>query len=147
MIHCPHCSRSIESHDGKPCARKFSRRFFFGLMAGAVAAVATQPLAGNQFLTPTRSAYATLNAGDRLVVNFTGTPAELSMLSVLMQNPATGEYHQVEHSVNPLIKQETFYIAPKGMMVADVQWKFATKGSTRYSIFVSRARKDRRDDT
>lgn len=40
MIHCPHCSRSIESHDGKPCPRKFSRRFFFGLMAGAGAAVA-----------------------------------------------------------------------------------------------------------
>lgn len=39
MIHCPHCSRSIESHDGKPCPRKFSRRFFFGLMAGAGAAV------------------------------------------------------------------------------------------------------------
>lgn len=39
-LYCPHCSRSIESHDGKPCPREFSRRFFFGLLAGAGAAAA-----------------------------------------------------------------------------------------------------------
>lgn len=38
-LYCPHCSRSIETHDGKPCPRQYSRRFFFGLMAGAGAAV------------------------------------------------------------------------------------------------------------
>lgn len=128
---CPRCEKPLEGHSEADCARKMSRRWFLGATLGAVAGVVIAPtLPVNPFLTPVRSAYATLGVGNRLVVNFTGTLAELSTLCVIMQNPATGEYHQVEHSVNPLIEQETFYIAPKEMMVADVKWKFATKGQS-----------------
>ncbi len=41
-ILCPHCERTMEpGHDTDACARKrMSRRFFFGVMAGAAVAVA-----------------------------------------------------------------------------------------------------------
>lgn len=45
-ILCPHCERSMESgHDLEACARKrMSRRFFFGVMAGAAVAVSAPQL-------------------------------------------------------------------------------------------------------
>jgi hypothetical protein len=40
MIYCPHCDKPLgESHDDKGCNRRMSRRYFFGVIAGAVAAV------------------------------------------------------------------------------------------------------------
>jgi hypothetical protein len=43
MLICPRCERSLEGHDPKACARKLSRRFFFGLAGGALAALAVAP--------------------------------------------------------------------------------------------------------
>ncbi len=37
---CPHCEKELAEHDQRECTRRMSRRFFFGLMGGAVAAVA-----------------------------------------------------------------------------------------------------------
>lgn len=34
---CPRCERSMEGHDNQECKRRISRRYFFGLAAGAVA--------------------------------------------------------------------------------------------------------------
>lgn len=44
-ILCPHCERSMDAgHDAEACARKgMSRRYFFGLMGGAAAAVVVAP--------------------------------------------------------------------------------------------------------
>lgn len=39
-ILCPRCEKPVEGHDDAGCRRRMSRRFFFGLAAGAV--VATQ---------------------------------------------------------------------------------------------------------
>lgn len=36
---CPRCDKSTEGHDEKACERRMSRRYFFGVMASAVAAV------------------------------------------------------------------------------------------------------------
>ncbi len=40
MIYCPHCEKPLEGHDAGACRRKLSRRYFFGLLGGAVAALA-----------------------------------------------------------------------------------------------------------
>lgn len=32
---CPRCERAMEGHDDAECSRKMSRRFFFGVCAGA----------------------------------------------------------------------------------------------------------------
>lgn len=34
---CPRCERSLEGHDDGDCARRMSRRYFFGLGAAAIA--------------------------------------------------------------------------------------------------------------
>ncbi len=39
-LYCPHCERPLEVHDGGACKRRMSRRFFFGMLGGAVAASA-----------------------------------------------------------------------------------------------------------
>lgn len=43
MIICPHCEKEIHAQEPHKCQCKMSRRFFFGLMAGAAAAVALPP--------------------------------------------------------------------------------------------------------
>ena len=39
-LYCPHCERPLDGHDDKACARKMSRRWFFGVCAGAGVAMA-----------------------------------------------------------------------------------------------------------
>ncbi len=56
MILCPHCERPLEGHDGGHCARRMSRRFFFGLCAGAVGAIVTPEQPGITIATWARSA-------------------------------------------------------------------------------------------
>lgn len=38
QIICPHCERSMAEHDAEHCRRKMSRRFFFGVAFGGLAA-------------------------------------------------------------------------------------------------------------
>lgn len=40
---CPRCERSLEGHDEADCARRMSRRYFFGLAVGAAASVYVAP--------------------------------------------------------------------------------------------------------
>lgn len=37
-LYCPRCSKPLDGHDAKVCGRRLSRRFFFGVCAGAVIA-------------------------------------------------------------------------------------------------------------
>jgi hypothetical protein len=39
QIVCPHCEKPVEGHDDAGCRRRMTRRHFFGLGLGAVAAV------------------------------------------------------------------------------------------------------------
>ena len=36
---CPHCERALVGHDAAACARRMSRRWFIGAMAGAAASL------------------------------------------------------------------------------------------------------------
>ncbi len=56
MILCPHCERPLEGHDAGHCARRMSRRFFFGLCAGAAGAIVAPEQPGITIATWTRSA-------------------------------------------------------------------------------------------
>jgi hypothetical protein len=56
---CPRCEKALEGHDEAECARRMSRRYFFGVAAGAAAVIAgavNLPVSGvairNTFLTP-----------------------------------------------------------------------------------------------
>jgi len=40
---CGRCERALDGHDAKACERRMSRRFFFGVCAGAGVAAATIP--------------------------------------------------------------------------------------------------------
>lgn len=40
---CPRCERELSKHDDAACQRGISRRFFFGVSAGAVAAIVVAP--------------------------------------------------------------------------------------------------------
>lgn len=40
---CPHCERTLDEHDDGACQRAMSRRYFFQMGVGAVAAVAAFP--------------------------------------------------------------------------------------------------------
>lgn len=70
-ILCPHCEETMETgHDLKACARKrMSRRFFFGVMAGAAVAVAVAPQApaAIEDWTVTITAGPSLMAGNQLL--------------------------------------------------------------------------------
>jgi hypothetical protein len=37
---CPRCEKALTEHDEEACARRMSRRYFFGLAAGAAVALA-----------------------------------------------------------------------------------------------------------
>ena len=49
MIICPRCEKEIHAEEPHTCQRKFSRRFFFGLMAGGVMAAAAKELPATKF--------------------------------------------------------------------------------------------------
>lgn len=38
MIYCPRCEKPLEGHDDGACARRMSRRFFFGVVGGGIVA-------------------------------------------------------------------------------------------------------------
>lgn len=46
MIYCPRCEKPLDGHDEGACARRMSRRFFFGVVGGglvAAQAIVAQP--------------------------------------------------------------------------------------------------------
>lgn len=43
LLHCPRCEKPLEGHDDAACARRMSRRFFFGALTGGVAAAVVVP--------------------------------------------------------------------------------------------------------
>jgi hypothetical protein len=40
---CPRCEESLEGHDEGACARRMSRRYFFGVVGGGLVAAAVAP--------------------------------------------------------------------------------------------------------
>jgi hypothetical protein len=40
---CPRCEESLEDHDDTACARRMSRRYFFGVVGGGLVAAAVGP--------------------------------------------------------------------------------------------------------
>jgi hypothetical protein len=40
---CPRCEESLEGHDEGACARRMSRRYFFGVVGGGLVAAAAAP--------------------------------------------------------------------------------------------------------
>ena len=69
MLICPHCERPMdEKHRRDGCKGRFTRRFFFGLLAGIGAAVALPNAVNDPVL---------LRPGDRISVSFSGNPSAL----------------------------------------------------------------------
>lgn len=90
-ILCPKCERSLDGHSEADCARKMSRRYFFGL--GAAAAAIALGLAP-KLPRLTEESWATIKAreivlgvGDRLSINFTRTTLtnHNALISVLLK--------------------------------------------------------------
>jgi hypothetical protein len=42
---CPRCEKPLDGHDDGGCARRMSRRFFFGVVGGGILAAQAAPLA------------------------------------------------------------------------------------------------------
>jgi hypothetical protein len=62
---CPRCEKALSEHDEEACARRMSRRYFFGIAAGAAVAVAAPELV--------------LPAGSRLEVRIVGPKYEVNL--------------------------------------------------------------------
>lgn len=54
-LHCPRCEKPIDGHDEGACARRMSRRFFFGTLAGGVAAAVVPRIPTGGLFDPVRN--------------------------------------------------------------------------------------------
>ncbi len=97
MILCPHCERPLEGHDGGHCARRMSRRFFFGLCAGAVGAIVTPEQPGITIATWTRSAERAYFASELGLYKLAGDSSrhgKTPTATIIAQVTPGGQWHK-----------------------------------------------------
>src|SRR5947209_8756680 len=74
---CPHCERELdERHRKDGCSTRFTRRFLFGLLGGATAAMALPDVWNKDLI---------IYKGDRLYVHFTAAQSAV-WVSVKLEN-------------------------------------------------------------
>lgn len=126
---CGRCERSLEGHDDAACARRMSRRFFFGVCAGA-AAVATvvprltpvQIATGGRLgkvpasaITVSNPVGLSLSPGDRISIDFGGNAAS-PVYHIVRAKP---EHSEQEHLIH--LEEGGQFIAPRSYRIMSVK--------------------------
>lgn len=87
---CPHCERELgESHDDATCQRRMTRRYFFGVCAGAAVTVAAAPVIAQEVSNPLISVHG-WHGMKNLTIQFAFEKGNLNEFDIDPKNPLKG---------------------------------------------------------